>query len=203
MTGLLQEVADYYSAKLAQHGPTPQGVDWNSEESQLLRFTQLSKIIEGNGFSFTDIGCGYGAMLHYLMQHFLDFTYTGIDVSPAMIATAQQQHAATARATFSVASIPPATTDYCIASGIFNVRQQRNGDEWHDYILRTLDGMAAHSRRGFAANFLPSYADADKKRDYLYYAEPDALTQHCAQYGEVTLLRDYGLYEFTLLVRTA
>ncbi len=37
-TELLEEVAEYYSSKLAQHGETPRGVDWNGEESQVLRF---------------------------------------------------------------------------------------------------------------------------------------------------------------------
>lgn len=43
---LLNEVATYYSEKLAQHGETPQGVDWNGTESQTLRFEQLFKIIK-------------------------------------------------------------------------------------------------------------------------------------------------------------
>jgi hypothetical protein len=35
---LLAEVANYYSAKLEAFGQTPQGVDWNGESSQLVRF---------------------------------------------------------------------------------------------------------------------------------------------------------------------
>ncbi len=29
--GLLEDVARYYSAKLAEHGETPRGVDWNGK----------------------------------------------------------------------------------------------------------------------------------------------------------------------------
>ena len=46
------EVADYYSAKLAEHGETPQGVDWNGAESQVLRFEQLTRIIDRFGGLF-------------------------------------------------------------------------------------------------------------------------------------------------------
>ena len=61
-TAILTEVADYYSAKLAEHGETPRGVDWNGEESQVLRFAQLAKIIQPSStFSLNDVGCGYGA----------------------------------------------------------------------------------------------------------------------------------------------
>ena len=31
-TDLLTEVAEYYTSKLAEHGETPHGVDWNGEE---------------------------------------------------------------------------------------------------------------------------------------------------------------------------
>ena len=54
------EIAEYYSAKIDQHGETPSGVDWNGFESQMLRFKQLIRVIEGTQpFSLNDIGCGY------------------------------------------------------------------------------------------------------------------------------------------------
>ena len=46
-TDILVNVADYYFAKLAEHGATPRGVDWNGEESHVLRFAQLAKVIRG------------------------------------------------------------------------------------------------------------------------------------------------------------
>ena len=36
---ILSQVSDYYSAKLAEHGNTPAGVDWNGTEGQHLRFS--------------------------------------------------------------------------------------------------------------------------------------------------------------------
>lgn len=196
---LLNEVADYYSAKLAQHGETAEGVDWNGEESQLLRFTQLCKVIAGEPFSITDLGCGYGALLDHLNDRYARFTYFGNDIAPAMIEAAKKRYLQP-NAQFTT-SAEPHRADYCVASGIFNVRQQRSDAEWWGYITSTLDTMASASNKGFAANFLPSYADADKKRDYLYYADPLQLSDYCTRHGTVTLLRDYGIYEFTLMVR--
>ena len=72
----LSAVASYYSEKLAQHGQTPQGADWNSEESQTLRFEQLTKvIIPGRPFSVNDLGCGYGALYDYLRNNFGTFSH--------------------------------------------------------------------------------------------------------------------------------
>ena len=104
---------------------------------------------------------------------------------------------------FVVAAKPAETADYGIASGIFNVRLRRNDAEWRDYLEDTLDGLDLTSRRGFAFNCLTSYSDADKMRDYLYYADPCTLFDLCKRrYSRyVALLHDYGLYEFTILVR--
>jgi SAM-dependent methyltransferase len=203
-TNILMEVADYYAAKLAEYGETPQGVDWNSEESQVLRFEQLNKVIDASlGFSLNDLGCGYGALFDYLRSRYRDFTYNGCDVSDSMIRAAQNRYAHHPNARFFVAAKPPETADYGIASGIFNVRLGRNDAEWRDYLEDTLDGLDRTSRKGFAFNCLTSYSDADKMRNYLYYADPCALFDLCKRrYSRyVALLHDYGLYEFTILVR--
>jgi SAM-dependent methyltransferase len=203
-TDIWVEVADYYAAKLAEYGETPQGVDWNSEESQVRRFEQLNKVIDASlDFSLNDLGCGYGALFDYLQSHYQGFTYTGCDVSASMIRAAQNRYGPNPNARFVVAAEPPETADYGIASGIFNVRLGRNDDEWHDYLEDTLDGLDRTSRLGFAFNCLTSYSDADKMRDYLYYADPGALFDLCKRrYSRyVALLHDYGLYEFTILVR--
>jgi cyclopropane fatty-acyl-phospholipid synthase-like methyltransferase len=205
-TDLLTEVADYYSEKLAQHGETPRGVDWNGEESQELRFEQLCKIIDGRSqFSLNDLGCGYGALHDFLVGRYSGFSYSGIDVSESMIRSAEQRHQGVPEARFVLSSQPAGTADYGVASGIFNVRLGRSDAEWRAYLEATLDILDRTSRLGFSFNCLTSYSDAEKMRDYLYYADPCVLFDLCKRrYSRnVALLHDYGLYEFTILVRKA
>lgn len=203
-TDLLIEVAEYYTSKLAQHGETPQGVDWNGEESQMLRFEQLSKIVDtSKHFSINDLGCGYGALYDFLTQKYESFAYAGVDVSENMIRSAEQRYQATSKARFVLASEPEQIADYGVASGIFNVRLRRSDDEWWAHLEATLDILDRTSFFGFAFNCLTSYSDADRMRNYLYYADPCALFDLCKRrYSRnVALLHDYGLYEFTILVR--
>jgi cyclopropane fatty-acyl-phospholipid synthase-like methyltransferase len=203
---ILSEVAAYYSQKLAQHGETPRGVDWNGEESQALRFEQLCKIIDGRSqFSLNDLGCGYGALHDFLASRFLGFSYSGIDVSESMIRSAEQRYQGMPQVRFVVSSEPAGVADYGVASGIFNVRLGRTDAEWRRYVEATLDILERTSRIGFSFNCLTSYSDAEKMRDYLYYADPCALFDLCKRrYSRsVALLHDYGLYEFTILVRKA
>lgn len=203
-TGLLSEVASYYSGRLAQYGQTPQGVDWNGEAGQTLRFEQLCKVIDGSeGFSINDLGCGYGAFHDYLAKNYPSFSYTGVDISEEMVRTARERYQNNTNAKFLMGSVPDEIADYGVASGIFNVRLERSGQEWAAYLEATLDVLNETSRAGFAFNCLTSYSDVDKKRDYLYYADPCFLFDFCKRrYSRnVALLHDYGLYEFTILVR--
>jgi cyclopropane fatty-acyl-phospholipid synthase-like methyltransferase len=203
---LINDVRDYYGQKIVAYGATAKGVDWNGEASQALRFSQLCKLFDANdndGFSITDLGCGYGALIDYLVMHFNNFQYVGYDVSGDMIAAAKEQHSAQQNIRLNIGSQLIETTDYCVASGVFNVRLGYSDTVWIDYIHSTLDTLYQGGRYGFAFNCLTSYSDEDKMRDYLYYADPCALFDLCKRrYSRnVALLHDYGLYEFTILVR--
>jgi SAM-dependent methyltransferase len=200
---ILKDVNDYYTGKVQQHGATPQGVDWNGEESQHLRFKTLLQIVKDptKPFTLLDYGCGYGSMYGYMQSCFTKFHFTGYDISEAMIHEARKQHPVgpvlwnTQR--------DSTVYDYAVASGIFNVRLKNDDAAWWDYISGELDWLNDHAVKGFAFNMLTSYSDADKKRDYLYYADPMRVFDHCKRkYSKfVALLHDYPLYEFTVLVR--
>ena len=201
---LLSEVASYYSDKLAEYGETPLGVDWNGQEGQTLRFEQLCKIIDTkNHFSINDLGCGYGALYDFLVNKYDEPSYLGVDVSKEMIKAAERLYKDQPQASFMLSSEPNQVADFGVASGIFNVRMGRSDREWQSYLEATLNVLNRTSRVGFAFNCLTSYSDKDKMRDYLYYADPCVLFDLCKRrYSRnVSLLHDYDLYEFTVLVR--
>ena len=202
---LLDDVANYYKEKLEMYGDTPRGVDWNSSESQSIRFCQLNKLInpETSNFSLNDLGCGYGAFFEYLLAKYPLFSYSGIDISPQMISAAQKRNGENQKARFISASEPDTISDYGVASGIFNVRLDREDTEWYQYLQTTLDIMHSSSRLGFSFNCLTSYSDEEKKRDHLFYADPCRVFDLCKRrYSrQVALYHDYGLYEFTIVVR--
>lgn len=200
---MLSEIAKYYSDRLTEHGESPRGVDWNGEQGQTLRFAQLCKIVEpSSAFSLNDLGCGYGALGDFLTQRYADFSYAGIDISEKMIEAASRRHAGKPGFRFVCASEPDRLADYGVASGIFNVRLGQSGAEWTTYMADSLDKLDRTSAKGFAFNCLTSYSDADRMRDYLYYADPCEIFDMCKRrYSRnVALLHDYDLYEFTILV---
>jgi SAM-dependent methyltransferase len=200
---VVNRVARYYASKLAAHGPTPKGVDWSTEESQMVRFEQLMSVIDGSDASVCDYGCGYGAFLDFMRARGQGGAYVGFDAAKEMVETARALHAADPRATFVDSRADLKACDYTVASGIFNVRLTTPVPEWQQYMEATIDDLASLSRRGFAFNVLTSYSDADKMRADLYYADPRQVLDHClARWPRrVAVLHDYGLYEFTVRVR--
>jgi SAM-dependent methyltransferase len=202
---VIGKVERYYTGKFEQHGPTARGVDWNSEESQQLRFDQLLRVVvdPSETFSLNDYGCGYGALAGYLELKDHEFRYVGFDVSPTMRAHARETHAGDPRIAFVEEESGLQLADYTVASGIFNVKLDIPDSEWASYVEETVVRIAALSRRGFAFNMLTSYSDPELMRADLFYGDPRYFFDLCKmRYSRnVALLHDYGLYEFTIITR--
>lgn len=198
------QARDYYEGKLRAHGATPAGVDWNSQESQELRFALLAHLWrDESDASILDYGCGYGALADYLRARGHRGTYVGFDVSEAMAnaAHARLRSLTACGVTARRDDLQPA--DYAVASGVFNVKQDADEPAWREYIWETVADLAVLGTRGFAFNALTSYSDPEKRRPDLCYVDPlDAFDRCKRTYSRfVTLLHDYPLYEFTIIVR--
>lgn len=205
-TSILDKVSAYYSSKLAAFGPTPQGVDWNGAVSHELRHRQFLRLIAGEReATILDLGCGFGDFLRFLRTEGHQGKFIGYDVAPGMIAEAMRLHTKTANCQWHVGAEPKETADFAIASGILNVKGDVPTETWAAYIRGIIDVLARSGRRGFAFNVLSLSSDPERRHDNLYYADPSEMLSYCLRrYGRsVALLQDYGLYEFTVIVRTA
>jgi SAM-dependent methyltransferase len=203
-----EEIDDFYRRKLADHGPSAEGMGWRDHDSQEIRFRQLLKIVPSTGVDFTinDLGCGAGDLINLLRKQFKDkVTYRGYDAIPEMVAAAKLKFPESRNIGFFHIEGYDALqlSDYSVASGIFNVRNSTSDTDWQAYILNTLHAMAEKSSKGFAFNALTKYSDSDRMRPDLYYSDPLFLFDYCKRNfsRNVALLHDYGIYDFTILVR--
>lgn len=196
-------VARYYSERISQFGATPLGVGWTCLPTQELRFVQLSKLIEGDRFSLNDIGCGYGALLSYLRKRrpILRVDYLGLDLSTAMVQAAQYKWKHVGSARFAMASGTYRVADYCIASGVFNVKLGHERGTWERFVAHTVGQMYRRCRSGVAVNFLREDPALDDRAEH-YRCVPERWIEHARGLGaSVQLLEGYGMPEFTLLLR--
>jgi SAM-dependent methyltransferase len=201
---ILRGVTDYYAGKLAAHGATSRGVDWNSATSHELRHRQFLRLLEGSpDASVLDLGCGYGDFFRFLRAAGHRGSFVGYDTVPEMIAKARELHGEAADRRWRIGCEPAETLDLAVASGIFNVKGDVSGECWERYVNATIDLLGRAGRRGFAFNLLSLASDPERRRNDLYYADAGAMLTHClARFGRhVALLHDYGLHEFTVIVR--
>lgn len=201
---LSEKLQGYYDQFVDEHGPTARGVDWNSPESQELRFSQLLRVHEGEGtFTINDYGCGYGALFEYLLQRGTSFRYAGFDLAPRLLEWGRRLYGEAENCAFVDREEQLQPADYTVASGIFNVNLAPDAETWPDHVIDTLHRMRRLSTKGFAFNSLTKYSDLEHMRPHLYYADPCFLFDYCKQTfsRQVALLHDYGLWEFTMIVR--
>ncbi len=201
---ILAAVRAHYEGTVAAHGNTAKGVDWKDEDGQRLRHRQFLRLLKADpDASVLDLGCGYGDFLPFLRAHGHRGRYMGLDVAPTMVQAARKLHGEGPDRIFHLGAVPPEPADYALASGIFNVIRGADPAAWVGYVEATIGTLARNARSGFGFNMLSLNSDPERRRADLHYADPPAtLAAMIARYGRhVALLQDYGLWEFTLLIR--
>lgn len=204
---IMNAVISHNNEQMMQYGNTPQGVGWNGESAQQIRFEQVSKILsdEASEFSINDYGCGYGAFYDFLDHRYDDFRYYGYDVSPDILDNFRKRMAARQAEKhielLDTGSLGPA--DYTVMSGVFGMKFHFDEAVWLSYIEDTLDRVNECSAKGFAFNMITKYTDLPELDKALYYADPCYMFDYCKKHfsRNVALLHDYSLYDFTILVR--
>lgn len=201
-----QGLRKYYSEKLETFGATPRGVDYNGPQAQEIRFAQLLKVIDPSApFTVIDYGCGYGALFDLLQSKGRLFEYHGIDLIEKMVLAGRETHRAFPNAHFTTREDELPWADYLLAGSIFNNKLEVSNEAWMDMVQVTLRRMDALCTKGFAFNMLTAYSDADRmaQRPDLYFADPLFFFDFCKRNFSlnVALLHDYGIYDFTILVR--
>lgn len=204
MSICINKIDKYYSDKLNKYGTSPKGVDWNDLGTQELRFEQLLKVCDKNHkLSIIDLGCGYGYLYEFMKNKGYDFIYYGVDISKSMIEMAKNKYHSSDSKFICSTNKLDITSDYCVSSGIFNVKLDYSSEIWSSYILKTIHDMNNMSSKGFSFNCLTKYSDKSLMREDLYYADPCFLFDYCKKNfsKNVSLYHDYDLYEFTIIIK--
>jgi SAM-dependent methyltransferase len=201
-----KKLNEYFSEKLTAFGATPKGVDYNGPEAQERRFEQLVKVINpAQPFTVIDYGSGYGALFDFLQKRGWQFEYYGLDLIESMVIAGREAHKSFPNAHFSTEESEVPLADYLLAGAIFNIKLDASYEDWQGFVVRTLQRMNAKCSKGFSFNMLTKYSDVERmaQRPDLFYGDPLYFFDVCKRNfsRNVALLHDYGLYDFTILVR--
>lgn len=199
MSGALGEadrayIRDLYAGRLEAQGPGVKTVGWGTRESQILRFEVLCRGLALERATVLDFGCGLGDLQGFLQartggRH----RYVGVDLVEGFVAEAR---AAYPEADFRVGGLDVALeveADYVLCSGAFSLRIANNVAHTQESLARLFE----RARRGVAVNFLSTYVDFQREKDF-HYAPEEMFAFAKGLTRWVSLHHDYPLWEFTL-----
>lgn len=146
------------------------------------------------GHSVLDVGCGLADLWSYMQEHKLDVKYTGLDMTPAMIAAARERfpgldlrEGKVGHTMFGIAF------DYVLASGIFAYLDGDRQKAAED-LIKDMYGMATHA---LAFNMLSKWSSESDPSEY--QADPLQIVSYCRSLSPRVVLRhDYLRHDFTI-----
>lgn len=192
-----QHTVDYFTALVDQFGFDPRALDWGSRESQRLRFAVLAGVGALDGASVLDVGCGLGDLYDWLIGQGWQGDYTGIDLTPRMIALARERFPDLHLEQRDLLTEPigDGTFDYVMASGIFYLRRS----EPFEYLQHMVEAMFRHCRRAVAFNSLSAWAPQQDPGEF--YADPPATLSFARSLTpRLSLRHDYHPRDFTVFL---
>ncbi|MFB1486693.1 MULTISPECIES: class I SAM-dependent methyltransferase [unclassified Thiocapsa] len=180
----------FYLDSLTSHGETAKGVQWQSTQSQELRFKVLRKLLpeDLSELTLVDAGCGFGDFHRYFERcNSLPGRYIGLDVMEPMAEVARRRTGGEIRICNVLEDRLP-NADYYLCSGAMN---NLTREETWEFIRRCF----AASRHGFLFNLLKG---TDGPGSYNYQQPRDLLALARELGAEPRLEEGYLSGDFTM-----
>ena len=175
---IFQKTKNAYERQISNHGFSPRGVFWQSDNTQQSRFETLIKAIKVSDQSgkISDFGCGYGALYQYIQNKpFMKGSlYIGYDIVDSLINEAKKSFP---HAEWVCSEKILKETDYIFISGTFNMAFDKSIPEWENYLENQLKECYAKTKKVLAFNLL--YSEKTKIEQNLYYSEIDRVFKFC------------------------
>ena len=143
-----------YDERFAEHGMSPESLGW-TKGRQDIRFNALLDLLEGEGNSFLDIGCGFGDLNDALVARDQSYRYLGVDMVENFVDEGKVRRGSDT-VEFQVGDFMATefegSFDCVIASGVFSF-QLEDADQYA-YIQSALERMLELCNVGVAVDFL-------------------------------------------------
>ncbi|MDP6781849.1 MAG: class I SAM-dependent methyltransferase [Alphaproteobacteria bacterium] len=192
MSDRFAEIGAYYDKLVAQYGHDPRACDYGRHESQQAKFKVMAEVVPLAGKRLLDVGCGFADFADYLKQHHPTAAYDGVDISQAMVTTAQDRHKDCNIRHLNILEDDPGEYDVVTANGIFYLL----GEDAPEVMRRLISRMFHAAREAVAFNSLSARA-VDPQPDE-FYADPLETVAFCYTLTPWVVLRhDYHDRDFT------
>ena len=157
------DISAHYRRLLAEHGDSPQAVQYSCTKTQERRFELLAGIGDLHQKRILDFGCGTGHLGTYLSRQGIEVEYYGTDIVGEFLTLCRSKFPHGRFEEFS--RLSHLQFDYIFVGGVFNNRMADNSRFYEDTI-RELFPMC---RIGLSFNMMSAYVD---------YQDPDLFYEY-------------------------
>ncbi|MEQ9412030.1 MAG: class I SAM-dependent methyltransferase [Fuerstiella sp.] len=200
-----QQITSCTESYFAREGDSALGMGWPNLADAVTRYNVMLDVVRRteDPVRLLDFGCGTGHLYEHLPRRpELNIQYTGIDLSPTFIKTAQAKHP---KANFLCGDVlrDPGllpVCDYAVVNGVFTSKCSMSFSEMFDFVQTVLKLLFSRVTTGLAFNAMSKQVDWE--RDDLFHLPLDTMAGFvCRELSRDFVIRnDYGLYEFTTYV---
>lgn len=170
---------------------------WENRTAQDLRFQVLVQEVPLSGRRLLDVGCGIADLWAYMDARGMDVRYTGVDVSPGMVARARERFPGIdvrCVDVFESDRFAESRFHVVFASGIFNLDLGNN----YRFLERALQRFFSLAESHVVFNLLHRRAP-EPEEPYFYY-DPETVRALLSRYPcGVRVVDDYLPNDFTVI----
>jgi len=191
---VFDRIPSYYDSLVERYGHDARAADYGGPESQHVKFGVLADVLSLKGRRVLDVGCGFADWADYLTNRYGEVEYTGVDLSPKMVAGAQARRPDLDIRLGNILTLDTAETfDVVTANGIFYLL----GDDAWALMQRIVGRMFDLCTAAVAFSTLSSLAEHQVPDEF--YAEPVATLEFCRTLTPWVVLRhDYHPRDFAV-----
>jgi SAM-dependent methyltransferase len=189
-----QKISNYYERLIEIYGYRHEACDYGRAESQTIKFSVLSDVLDHNNKSILDVGCGFADYYDYLKNKYTNFCYTGVDITKAFVLFAKEKYPEVDIRHFDILNDAQCQKyDIVTANGIFYLLSN-NPEQIMLNIIQRMYDLCIHA---VSFNSLSSWCL--DQQDGEYYADPLDVFRYCKSLTPwVTLRHDYHSRDFSV-----
>ena len=204
---LEENITKTFTDRFANYGPRPEASLWFCSKRQHARFEIIRDIIDNNRnqnhFTINDIGCGYGALLDYILKYQKKYltSYNGFELAQNLIDFCENKYSAFDFSRFQLGIKNISSADFCVMSGTFNYAPHTSLEAWRNYLKHQLKKIWNVTDNSMVFNLMIENV-AKISDSHICYEELPKILSFCNnQFGNSQVIKDHRLpREVTIVV---